>query len=67
MAVRATVSMVEKVRQACMKTCSRPLTLRWSRRSHSFALLKTLSMLTRFLKIIARRLTLVDYKVFSDL
>src|SRR3990170_6948259 len=55
-AVKATVSMAEKLRQACMKACSSPLTLRWSRRSHSLALLKTLSMQTRFLKRLTRRL-----------
>jgi hypothetical protein len=52
----ATVSMAEKLRQACMKACSSPLTRRWSRRSHSLALPKTLSMLTRFLKRLTKRL-----------
>src|SRR4030065_1505725 len=55
-AVKATVSMGENLRQGCMKACSSPLTLRWSRRSHSLALLKTLSMQTRFLKRLTRRL-----------
>ena len=56
-AVKAIVSMAEKLRQACMKTCSSPLTLRWFRRSHSLALVNTLSMQTRLLKSLTKRLT----------
>jgi len=56
-AVKAIVSMAEKLRQACMNACSKPLTLKWFRRSHSLALLKTLSMQTRFLKSLTKRLT----------
>jgi hypothetical protein len=41
--------MAEKLRQARVKACSKPLTLKWFRRSHSLALLKTFSMHTRFL------------------
>jgi len=56
-AVRATVIIAVKLKQACMKACSSPLTLKWSRRSHSLALLNTRSMLTLFLNRFARRLT----------
>jgi len=50
-------AMAEKLRQTCMKAYSKPLTLRWSRRSNSLALFKNLSMLTCFLKGLAKRLT----------
>ena len=56
-AVRATVIIAVKLRHTCMRACSSPMTLKWSRRSHSLALLNTLSMLTRFLKRFTRRLT----------
>jgi len=55
-AAKATTNMAEKLRQACMKACSSPLTRRWSRRSHSLALPNSLSTLTRFLKRLTRRL-----------
>ena len=55
-AVEAIVSMAEKLKQACMNACSTPLTRKWSRRSHSLALLNNLSTLTLFLKRLTRRL-----------
>jgi hypothetical protein len=56
-AVRATVIIAVKLKQVCMQAYSSPLTLRWSRRSHSLALLNTRSTLTRFLKRFTNRLT----------
>jgi len=65
-AVRAIVSMAVKLKDACMKACDNPLTLKWSSSSHSLALPNTLSMLTRLLNI-HQPFNPVNRKVASNL
>jgi len=55
MAARAMASIAVKLRQACMATCSRPLSLMQPSSSHSFAWLNSLSTLQRPLNSSTRR------------